>query len=319
MSFVELLRPLAGPLTVTAACVVLTATGCARAPYYYQPPYAPTPVQTLQPGQPYVPGAGFAPGGGFAPSPAVSPGTTGGFNAPLQPIPSQQTPPSTFDPNQGGGSGGTGGATPGQPYYEDNGQPYSPQVPNYPDSNSYGNPSNNPSDDFLSPSVDDGFDSAAAPANPQASTPAPRELSLDLVAAPMATPTQDAAVMTADAFDIELEAPAADLRPVGFDAPAVEATRPMPAQPYAFDQDGYTWLRGLVSFDNVDKAWTITYDTTPDQWDNFAGHLTLAGDIPPEIRDNDIVLVEGAVDQARVDRFGKPVYRIGTIAALERE
>ena len=302
-------RRILGP--AAAATWLATGVGCAR-PYYYQPAYAPAPMQTLQPGAPYVPGQAVP--GQFAPGqlPAVQPYTVPGNSnfAPsgggLQPIPSTQPPPSTFD-----GNGGTSGSNSGSPYYEDNGQPYNQSVPDadYGDPGGYGNPS----DDFLTPDSGD-LNSASNPAD-KVGTLQPQVGPLDLAAAPQSAPNHvsqfDAAVIPADAVDMT---PA--VAQTGFeDIAAVVPTHP---EPYAFDSDGYTWLRGIVSYDATEQVWSITYDTTPDSWDHYAGHLTLLGDVPAEIADNDIVLVEGAVDTAQQDRLGKPVYRISSIAPLER-
>ena len=307
------LLPAANPLAtaLAAAAGLLLTAGCAR-PYYYQPAYPPMPVQTLQPGQPYVPGQGYN-GGFVAPGGAVQPGG-------LQPIPSNGAPPPTYD-NGGGTSGG--GTSSGSPYYEDNGQPYNPSVPDsgYQDPNTYGNPS----DDFLSPDMND-LNEASNPKQPVGLTPAAGEINLaaapqefdvpqpfDATPADLTTPMKDAAVQPAAATADDPFA----INQMSHETPATGTTRAGSVEPYAFDADGYTWLRGIISFDHTEQVWSITYDTTPDTWDSYAGHLTLVGAIPQDIRDNEVVLVEGAVDAATHDRLGKPVYRVAKVTPLE--
>ena len=310
-------------LVLLSGGVLVTTNGCAR-PYYYQPPaYPPMPVQTLTPGPAYVPGT-FAPGT-IAPG-GVAPGTVlPGGSAPLEPQPYTQ-PPSTFDPQPGGG-----GTT--DPYFP-GGTPQNTPVPNYSDPN-YQTPNyNDPSDDFPSPIQGD-LNEAKAPGNATSSLLQPVDTP-QFEAVPQTT-MQDPAVESALAVGNPGSAAIAqtEFATDGFatDGFATDgfagdgmttqpSTSSQPAttpSPYDFDADGYTWLRGLLSYDTADDVWTITFDVTPDSWDTYAGHLTLDGAVPQDIRDGEIVLVEGAVDAGRVDRFGKPVYRAATITPLEAE
>lgn len=85
---------------------------------------------------------------------------------------------------------------------------------------------------------------------------------------------------------------------------------PAGPNPYDYDKQNYTWLRGTIDFDKTTRTWQIMYSLNPQ--DKFGGTLTLA-DSPQfeqkKLRDNDVVLVEGRLDSA-TDGAGKPRYRI---------
>ncbi len=86
------------------------------------------------------------------------------------------------------------------------------------------------------------------------------------------------------------------------------ASRP---NPYNYDRKGYTWLRGVLSFDEQDKAWFITYNPEPDERDLYGGRLTFLNSA--ELMDplaNDVVYVEGQIANNQTDRFGKPMFRV---------
>ena len=299
----------------TASGLLLAGVGCAR-PYYYQPPMGGGgyPIQTLTPGQPYAPGGtyGAPPTYGAPTAPTYGQPTYGqptlGAPGSLQPVPSQPPPPPpTYNNN-----------TPNyQPPTQDNSGSNDPYFPSQPSDNpvpDYADPAfdqpsgggfGNPNDDFLPPNT---LDSDLNEAFNSTLTPAPK--SVDLAAVPTDTPMHDSSLLPADGF-----ASMGGIDPVGFET--ASSTPAGGAEPYAFDPDGYSWLRGIVSYDQADQSWTITYDVTPDTWDTYAGHLTLEGTMPADVKDNDIVLVEGAVDPAHTDRLGKPIYRIATISPLE--
>ncbi len=100
------------------------------------------------------------------------------------------------------------------------------------------------------------------------------------------------------------------------DEPTRQIARSAP-NPYSHDDKGYTWLRGKVDYDERDKAWHITYSPQPLGQDTYGGTLTLMDDEKLDaLLANDVVLIEGAVDTSKRDRFGKPMYRVQRVLRL---
>lgn len=95
------------------------------------------------------------------------------------------------------------------------------------------------------------------------------------------------------------------LRPAG-----LSAVRPSSGDArYGFDGQSYGWLEGVVSYDPTDRTWNIVYNLDPQSEDQYAGHFTLAqSPLLRTFREGERVRLEGRVDQAEKDRFGKPVY-----------
>lgn len=86
--------------------------------------------------------------------------------------------------------------------------------------------------------------------------------------------------------------------------------------PYLYDTKGYTWLRGVVDFDDASKTWRITYNPDPVS-DPYGGSLTLSDDEKlGSLLPNDVVLVEGRIDTDRRDRFSKPIYHVANAVVL---
>ncbi|MGE3315490.1 MAG: hypothetical protein AB7O26_10270, partial [Planctomycetaceae bacterium] len=101
---------------------------------------------------------------------------------------------------------------------------------------------------------------------------------------------------------VEMEAAATAAAPVTH----VAASGP---NPYDYDREGYSWLRGVVDFDEESRTWHIIYNVKPSKDDKFSGAIQLLPD--PELktlRPNQVVHVEGAVDYNRLDDRGKPQY-----------
>ncbi len=94
-------------------------------------------------------------------------------------------------------------------------------------------------------------------------------------------------------------------------APPAEPAQRKP-NPYGYDAVGYSWLRGLVDFDETQKAWVLIYNPTPSDRDLYKGHITLIdnGQLK-KLQNNQVVLVEGQVDANLCDAAtGKPQYRV---------
>ena len=88
------------------------------------------------------------------------------------------------------------------------------------------------------------------------------------------------------------------------------AARPRPS-PYLKDSAGYAWLRGVVARDPKTKSWRLTYSRNAVDGDPYGGSLTLVDDESLDtLLDDDVVIVEGSVDESVPDRFGKPSYRV---------
>lgn len=312
------------PIVRQAMCVgaaALALSGCYR-PYYYAPPMQTyqgpvAPIQTLTPGPSYVPGQA-APGGlqPIPANPSLGTGSSepfyGGSGA------SNNSPQSTFDtpeknpvynPATGAGSNG---------------------VPNYPD----------PTDDlgdFLQPDIRSN-DNNGNPVeqfkvpgdDPQAMLNDPAITPTPFAPVAEATPMADEQTPLDEPFDLSLLTPTSEptdasaeieamsLDPIEQTAFTVDPESASDASRYGHEAGTYAWLRGVVQLDPEDGQWTITYDVSPNEFDEFAGHLTLATDERlKNFRNNDFVLIEGRVNTAKTDRFGKPCYEISNVAALE--
>lgn len=80
----------------------------------------------------------------------------------------------------------------------------------------------------------------------------------------------------------------------------------------------FRWLRGVVSRDPQDGSWGIVYSINPDRADTNGGFITLAG--PKHVaglKEGNFVRVEGRVDPATRDRFGKATYLVTSAAAVQ--
>jgi hypothetical protein len=76
----------------------------------------------------------------------------------------------------------------------------------------------------------------------------------------------------------------------------------------------FGWLRGVVSQEPADHTWSIVYDDNPSAADKWAGHLSLAPNPRlSELKDGDVVEIQGQLDNVVHDRLGKPVYVISNL------
>lgn len=86
------------------------------------------------------------------------------------------------------------------------------------------------------------------------------------------------------------------------------------SHPYGQGQ-GHRWLQGVVNQDARDGSWGIIYDIEPDGSDPYAGYLTIAHGSPTQgLRDGQVVRLEGRVDPAAKDRFGRATYLVSNVA-----
>jgi hypothetical protein len=89
--------------------------------------------------------------------------------------------------------------------------------------------------------------------------------------------------------------------------------------PYRKERNGYGWLRGVVSFDETEQEWRLTYDPDASANDPYQGNFVLVGnDQLDNLLPDDVVLVEGTIEPSLKDkRFGKPSYRVRQLKRLE--
>ena len=84
--------------------------------------------------------------------------------------------------------------------------------------------------------------------------------------------------------------------------------------PYAYDRAQYSWLRGKVDFDPVDRSWNIIYSLVPEESDLYQGSMTLAeSPLLEKLHNDDVVVVEGRPDPNLLDLRGKPCYRVDSV------
>lgn len=98
---------------------------------------------------------------------------------------------------------------------------------------------------------------------------------------------------------------------------ASSATTDSRPNPYDYDGQSYTWLRGIVDYDSDDQRWLIIYSVDPNHHDRYGGSMTLS-DHPnlQKIKPGDVILVEGELDSASLDRHGKPIYHVDQLKLL---
>lgn len=279
---------------VCALCGLALA-GC-YSPYRYSPysPYYGSGIPTYNPQavpmQPQFGPTPVSPDGSFPPAGSFPPGSTGGtqFNdGTLAPTPDPNSggtfPPSTggfnptLPPNDNGSSTGNGGLV---PYYGEPGNLQSPGGTNTFENNS-------------SPFQQDGASFPKDASNNSVSRTQfkpgtePRELQLTNH---QATPIETV---------------------VAASSPAGEPAAPRRPNPYGYDALGYSWLRGVVDFDEAQKAWILMYNPAPSDRDLYKGQITLIdnGQLKT-LQNNQVVLVEGNVDPLVCDADNKPQYRV---------
>jgi hypothetical protein len=100
-------------------------------------------------------------------------------------------------------------------------------------------------------------------------------------------------------------------------APALDVGAPIPAAPFAHDAD-YTWLRGVLQFDEAGGSWTMIYSENPAPGDEHGGKLLVA-DSPllEQFQPQAVVLLRGEIDQLQSATAGRAVFRVDAIEAVE--
>lgn len=87
---------------------------------------------------------------------------------------------------------------------------------------------------------------------------------------------------------------------------------------YGYSGRDYTWLRGIVGFDQRDQMHNIIYSLKPDNTDIYGGNLTLKRDARlAQFRPGDIVEVRGHVDSGgALDAQHKPLYIVDSVTQV---
>ncbi len=114
--------------------------------------------------------------------------------------------------------------------------------------------------------------------------------------------------------DDETELPKLGVRSANFNT-QVRANNVVPASAvadkYGYDDESYTWLKGVIEFNPKLQVWHLTYSQNPDGSDQFGGEVTLKNTAHFKyLRSGEAVRVEGKFDSQQVDRLGKPVYEV---------
>ena len=95
------------------------------------------------------------------------------------------------------------------------------------------------------------------------------------------------------------------------------ATTAPSSNPFAYDASQYRWLRGVVAYDQASNSWQMVYSASPETDDKLGGSVTLVPDQRlKSLRNNEVVLIKGQVDNSSRDQFGKPRYRVQQISRV---
>lgn len=82
---------------------------------------------------------------------------------------------------------------------------------------------------------------------------------------------------------------------------------------YGQDPD-YNWFQGRLEFVESDQTWHLTYNDAPEAVDQLGGDISLSGNLKLTPKDNGaFVRVSGEFDAVKLDRLGKPVFRVSRI------
>jgi hypothetical protein len=101
-------------------------------------------------------------------------------------------------------------------------------------------------------------------------------------------------------------------------AKPMPVTSSPPGEPYAYDGNGFTWLKGIVDFDDETKTWSIIYALAPKPTDRFGGHFVLGpSEHLNQLHKGDLVLIAGEPHPTLKDR-GWPVYHVTKVSVLNR-
>lgn len=88
--------------------------------------------------------------------------------------------------------------------------------------------------------------------------------------------------------------------------------------PYKFDAENYSWLRGVAEQDEENGLWRVRY-CLDENVDHYNGILTLAddGDLLAALLPGDVILVKGKLDHAHRDPQNRSTFRVSTVSKLK--
>ncbi len=90
--------------------------------------------------------------------------------------------------------------------------------------------------------------------------------------------------------------------------------------PYGYDKVQYSWLRGVVDYDSENQSWHIMYNIKPEADDQFGGEFAMVSHPGLEkLKDGDVVLVKGYVDDSDRDAYGKVIYQVEELVPLKKK
>jgi hypothetical protein len=76
----------------------------------------------------------------------------------------------------------------------------------------------------------------------------------------------------------------------------------------------YNWFQGQLEYVESDQTWHLTYNDSPETYDQFGGDISLSQDVKLKPQHNGmIVRVSGRFDDGKLDRLGKLVFRVTRI------
>lgn len=131
---------------------------------------------------------------------------------------------------------------------------------------------------------------------------------------------QPANLQTSRAQPARVEAPDSFEAPLELDDNAHQHTAASGPNPYDYDREGYSWLRGVVDFNDDEKTWHIIYNVKPTKDDKFGGGIRLLpSPALKSLRQGQVVHLEGAIDYEHRDADGKPQYRVEHLARVEAD
>jgi len=308
------------------------------------------PIQTLTPGQPYTPGGTYQAypqgtnptyqGGGLQPIPESN-APTYQNNPPTSPNTNNPTTPDPYFPNTYNAPTGMNSVQP-TAYAEPT--PLNPPtaalrevrsvpvqsaptdyVPQFSRMNSAAPASAMPAQSIVAPVPASGMTSQAENQSLHTNSVA-EDFALPVMSPPPGAATMPAtqapgsAPFAASPFASSPEIPDRSAIPEVAPAAAqslwdVETNKIVTADYSAFGHDEkFQWLRGVISKEPRDGTWSIVYNDRPSNTDKWAGHLSLAPSPKLEnLRDGDIVEIQGELDDVVHDQLGKPVYVVSSV------
>lgn len=98
-----------------------------------------------------------------------------------------------------------------------------------------------------------------------------------------------------------------------------QTTDDLQGVPYGYDKVQYSWLRGVADYDKENQTWHIMYNIRPEN-DQFGGEFALTDHAATKnLKNGDVILVKGYVDDSDRDAYGKVLYRVEELVPLKKK